>query len=132
MSFSKTQTDKRLPNNNGNKKWVDRFLDHIEKVGNKLPDPVTLFVIMSFLILAGSYLLSLLNVSATTPGTGEKIEVVNLLNREGIIQILTNMVSNFTEFPPFGLVIVIMLGVGLAESTGLITAFMKKTIIHNK
>ncbi len=127
--FTNTQKNQSQPNNSKQKKWVDRFLDSIEKAGNKLPDPVTLFVIMSFIILLGSYLLSLLNVSATTPGTGEKIEVVNLLNREGIIQILTNMVSNFTNFPPFGLVIVIMLGVGLAESTGLITAFMKKTVL---
>ncbi|WP_110929025.1 AbgT family transporter [Bacillus massiliglaciei] len=117
------------PNHPNGKKWTSRFLDAIEKAGNKLPDPVTLFVIMSLIILGASFILSSLGVSATEPGTGKKIEAVNLLNREGIIEILTNMVGNFTAFPPFGLVVVIMLGVGLAESTGLITAFMKKTVL---
>ncbi|OZI11066.1 aminobenzoyl-glutamate transporter [Bacillaceae bacterium SAS-127] len=111
------------------KKFSDRFLDIIERSGNKLPDPVTLFVIMSFIILIASYFLSKLGVSAVTPGSGEVIKVVNLLNREGLIQILTNMVGNFTSFPPLGLVIVIMLGVGLAESTGLISALMKRTVL---
>ncbi|WP_257125374.1 AbgT family transporter [Bhargavaea cecembensis] len=68
-------------------------------------------------------------MSATHPGTGETITVVNLLNGEGIVMMLTGLVSNFTGFPPLGLVLVVMLGVGLAESTGLITAFMKASIL---
>ena len=126
---SNTEPNRRPQDKNAKRKWTDRFLDGIERAGNKLPDPVTLFVIMSFIVLIGSYFLSLFNVSATAPGTEEKIEVVNLLDREGIVQILTNMVSNFTDFPPFGLVLVIMLGVGLAESTGLITTFMKVSVL---
>lgn len=117
------------PSPPGKTKLADRFLNVIERAGNKLPDPITLFVIMSAIILIASYLLSLIGVSATNPSSGETIEVVNLLNREGIIQILTNMVSNFTSFPPFGLVLVIMLGVGLAETTGLIQTVMKRTVL---
>lgn len=117
------------PANIGKKKLTDRFLDVIERAGNKLPDPVTLFVIMSLLTLGASFILSQLGVSAVKPGTQETIEVVNLLNREGIIKVLTSMVSNFIAFPPLGLVIVVMLGVGIAESSGLISALMKRTVL---
>lgn len=111
------------------RKMSDRFLDAIERAGNKLPDPVTLFVIMSGIILILSALLSLIGVSAKDPTSGDTIEVVNLLNREGVVQILTNMVGNFTSFAPLGLVVVTMLGVGVAEATGLIQIVMKKTVL---
>ncbi|MBO1911063.1 AbgT family transporter, partial [Microvirga sp. 3-52] len=104
--------------------------DLIEKYGNKLPDPVMLFVYIAGLILICSTIFSLLGVTAINPGNGEEIIVVNLLNGEGIIKILTNLVANFTSFPPLGLVLVVMLGVGLAESTGLIGAVMKTTILN--
>lgn len=111
------------------KKLTDRFLDSIERAGNKLPDPITLFVIMSGMILILSFLLAKIGVSATDPSSGEPIEVINLLNRAGIEQILTNMVSNFTSFAPLGLVLVTMLGVGVAEATGLIQLVMKKSVL---
>lgn len=111
------------------KKFTDRFLDSIEKAGNKLPDPVTLFVIMAALILLLSYILSLFNVSAVKPGTEETIAVVNLLNQEGLIRIILEMLTNFTSFPPLGMVVVSMLGIGLAEQTGLISALMKKSVL---
>lgn len=113
----------------GKKKLVDRFLDGIERAGNKLPDPVTLFVILAFFVLALSLVLSKLGVSAVKPGTEETIEVINLLNREGLIQIVTNMVSNFTGFAPLGIVVVTMIGIGVAENSGLISALMKKTVL---
>ncbi|MED3647683.1 AbgT family transporter [Halalkalibacterium halodurans] len=107
-----------------------RFLDIIEKYGNKLPDPIMLFVIMAVLILICSAIFSALGTSAVHPGTGEEIGVVNLLNGEGFILILTELVNNFTSFPPLGLVLVVMLGVGVAESTGLLSALMKTTILN--
>jgi aminobenzoyl-glutamate transport protein len=110
--------------------FFNKFLDSIEKYGNKLPDPVMLFVYIAGLILICSAIFSLLGVTAVNPGNGEKVAVVNLLNGDGIIKILTNLVSNFTSFPPLGLVLVVMLGVGLAESTGLIGAVMKTTILN--
>lgn len=110
-------------------KIIDRFLNHIERAGNKLPDPVTLFVIMAFIILILSFILSKLGVTAIKPGTDEEIAVVNLLNQEGIHRILTEMLTNFVNFPPLGLVIVSMLGIGLAEQSGLISAVMKKTVM---
>ncbi|MGE7918021.1 AbgT family transporter [Viridibacillus sp. NPDC093762] len=111
------------------KKIIERFLDGVEKAGNKLPDPVTLFVIMAFLILGMSWIMAKFNVSAVKPGTDERIAVINLLNQEGLIRILGEMQSNFTSFPPLGMVIVSMLGIGLAEQTGLIAALMKKSVM---
>ena len=111
------------------KKVVDKFLDGIERAGNKLPDPVTLFVILSIFILVLSFILSKLGVSAVKPGTNESIEVINLLNREGLILIVEKMVSNFTSFAPLGIVVVTMIGIGVAENSGLISAVMKKTVL---
>lgn len=110
--------------------FFNKFLDFIERYGNKLPDPVMLFVYIAGLILVSSTIFSLLGTTAVNPGNGETVAVVNLLNGEGFIKILTNLVTNFTSFPPLGLVLVVMLGVGVAESTGLIGTFMKVTILN--
>lgn len=107
-----------------------RFLNAVEKSGNKLPDPVILFVLFTFIILIASSIFSAMGTTAINPSTNEEIKVVNLLSAEGIRTILTSMVGNFTSFPPLGLVLVVMLGVGLAESTGLISTFMKTTILN--
>ncbi|MGM9921652.1 MAG: AbgT family transporter [Bhargavaea sp.] len=110
--------------------FFQRMLNGVEKAGNKLPDPVTLFAIFTVLILIASAIFAVLGTSAVHPGTGETIKVVNLLNAEGIRSIVTTLVPNFTGFPPLGMVLVVMLGVGLAESTGLVTSFMKTTILN--
>ncbi len=104
---------------------VLKILDQVEKQGNKLPQPVTLFVVLIGIVLLASVILSSLNVSATHPGTGNQIVAVNLLNGEGINKMLTQMVKVFTDFPPLGLVLVVMLGIGVAERSGLIAAALK-------
>ncbi|MBY0121692.1 AbgT family transporter [Bacillus sp. S/N-304-OC-R1] len=106
-----------------------RFLDWIEVNGNKLPDVLTLFVIFTVIILITSAIAGLSGWSAINPATKEKIDAVNLLNGDGIKRILSEMVKNFVNFPPLGIVLVVMLGVGLAESTGLISAFMRKVVL---
>lgn len=114
------------PNKKG---FFSKLLDRIETYGNKLPDPVTLFVIIAAVILVASSIASLLGVSAVHPSTKEVIEAKNLLNGEGLIMILTGMVNVFVDFPPLGVVLVAMIGVGLAESTGLISALMRRTML---
>jgi len=108
-----------------------RFLGWIEKWGNKLPDPVTLFVLFSILILIASAFGSLMGLQAVNPATGDKISVVNLLSGDGIRKILTEFVGVFSTFPPLGFVLVIMFGIGLAESTGLLSSLMKVTITRS-
>ncbi|USG68230.1 AbgT family transporter [Brevibacillus ruminantium] len=106
-----------------------RFLDRVEVLGNKLPDVVTLFLIIIAAILVMSSIAAALGWSTINPTNQERIVAINLLSGDGVIRILTEMVNNFTSFPPLGLVLSVMLGVGLAESTGLIGAAMKRTVL---
>ncbi|MGM9988739.1 MAG: AbgT family transporter [Bacillaceae bacterium] len=101
--------------------FVLRVLDKIERNGNKLPDPVTLFVILSALIMVVSFALAKMGVSIVDPvNDGQLLEVNNLLSKEGIAWIFESAVTNFTGFAPLGTVLVVMLGIGLAERSGLI------------
>jgi len=102
-----------------------RMLDKVERAGNKLPQPVTLFVILVFFVLIASWIFSMIGVSAVHPGSKEEIKAVNLLSGEGIQRIFVSMVKVFTDFPPLGLVLVVMIGIGVAERTGLIAASLK-------
>jgi aminobenzoyl-glutamate transport protein len=104
---------------------VPRALDYVERVGNKLPHPVTLFVILIGLVLVASWIMAALGVRAVHPGTQQTIEAVNLLSAAGLRRIFTEMVTVFAAFPPLGLVLVVMLGIGVAEHSGLIAAGLK-------
>ena len=106
-------------------KLILYFLNRVEKVGNRLPDPVTLFFLCAIGVLIFSWLFSMLELSAIHPADSRVIEVKNLLSLDGIQMILTKAVSNFTAFPPLGLVLVTMLGVGVAERSGYIQTGLK-------
>ncbi len=108
---------------------VDRFLSIIEKAGNALPHPATLFALLAFIVVLLSGLFSLTGFSALHPGTGETITPFNLLSVEGLHMILTKMVVNFTAFAPLGTVLVAMLGIGIAEGSGLIGAVMRALVM---
>ena len=105
-------------------------MNGIERVGNKLPHPITLFFILAVLVVVLSAVLSALGVSATgdlintSTNTMEEqtVTVVSLMTREGIVHMLTNAVTIFTSYAPLGMVLVAMLGVGIAESSGFIAA----------
>ncbi len=105
--------------------FLMRLLNRVEYVGNKLPQPVTLFVILILFILIVSWLAGVLNITATHPGTGEEIRAVNLLSSDQIRHIFVNMTTTFTDFPPLGMVLVVMLGIGVAERTGLIAVGLR-------
>lgn len=107
------------------------FLNGVEKVGNALPHPATLFGIFALLVLVFSLVFSLFNTSAVHPSTGEVYEAINLLSRDGLHMILTQMVTNFTSFAPLGIVIVAMLGIGLAENSGLITVVIRGLVLYS-
>lgn len=113
------------------KKPIAIFLNGVEKVGNALPHPATLFGIFALLILVLSAVFAALGSSAEHPGTGELFKAVNLLSRDGIHMILTLMVKNFTNFAPLGIVIVAMLGIGLAEDSGLISVLIRSLVLYS-
>ncbi|MFO7658461.1 MAG: AbgT family transporter [Bacteroidales bacterium] len=107
----------------------NRMLGMIEKVGNALPHPATLFAIFALLVLLLSGVASLFHIQSINPATGEIIEPVNLLTIEGIHLIITNMVVNFTGFAPLGVVLVAMLGIGIAERSGFIGTLLRLLIL---
>lgn len=111
------------------KGFFQRFLDIVEKVGNKLPDPFILFVILAVAMIIVSWIFSLFNASVVHPGTGEELDINNLISGEGLQFILTSMLDNFTGFAPLGLVLSMMLGIGLAEKVGLLDYAIRKTVL---
>lgn len=108
---------------------LDRLLKYVERAGNALPHPVTLFVLLAAVVLLLSAAGSALGLSVVHPGTGRTITVVNLLSVEGLHRILTGTVSNFTGFAPLGTVLVAMIGIGIAEYSGLIGALMRLLVL---
>lgn len=104
---------------------LDRALASIERVGNKLPDPAILFLVLMIAVWVISAILAPVNFDTTHPATGETLRVVNMLSGESIANFLSNMVSVFVNFPPLGVVLVAMLGVGVAERSGYINAALK-------
>lgn len=117
---------------------MQRFLRGVEWLGNLLPHPAILFVWMSVILLVASAILSMMGVSVVDPrpegakGRGEDgmIYVVNLLNGDGLAKIVENLVSNFTGFIPLGTVLVALLGVGIAERSGMISAALRGLVMN--
>ena len=105
------------------RRFLFRILDGIEWLGNKLPSPLLLFAILAFIVVIISGIFA--GVSVTNPTTGEAVEVKNLFSLSGLDYIFNRAVDNFIGFPPLGAVLVTMLGIGLAEQTGLINASLK-------
>ena len=113
-----------------------RILGGIERAGNRLPHPITLFALFTLGIILVSALCALLGVSATGELINSKtleletqtVTAVSLLSKEGGVYMLTSMVSNFTSFAPLGVVLVTMLGIGCAEGSGYLSALLKKMV----
>lgn len=104
---------------------VDRFLTIVERSGNALPHPATLFAIFAALAAATSWLLSRLGVSAVHPRDGSTVDVVNLISADGLHWILEHAITNYTGFAPLGTVMVALLGIGVADKSGLIGAVLR-------
>ncbi len=103
-----------------------RFLSWVERAGNRLPDPVTLFAGGAILVLAASALAASLGWTEPHPTKpGVEIEAKSLLTSDGLRWVFTHMVENFTSFHPLGVVLVAMLGIGIAERSGLIAVLLR-------
>lgn len=106
-----------------------RALDFVEKIGNLLPHPTSLFALFALSVIIFSGIMAAFEFSAIHPGTGETIKAVSLLNGDGLRRIMTDMVKNFTGFAPLGTVLVALLGIGVAEGTGLIGAAIRLLVL---
>lgn len=118
------------------KSWVLRCLDKIEVVGNRLPHPLTIFFYLSVIVVLVSGLGALMGWSASgdvynsASGMVEEttVSVVSLFSFSGLRYMLTSAVSNFTGYAPLGFTIVIMLGIGVAESSGWLNGLIRKVV----
>ena len=110
-----------------------RILSLIEKSGNKLPDPSFLFMLGTLIVFLLSAIVSNIEYSIIDP-SGKNIIAKNLLSSDGIWWFLSTMIQNFVLFPPLGIVLVGMFGIGLAEKTGFLPALLDFTItkIHRR
>ena len=111
------------------KSRLDRMLAAIERGGNALPHPATLFALLALIVIVASWLASQAGLEVKHPTTGETVGAVNLLSLEGLHRILANLVTNFTGFAPLGTVLVALIGIGVAEHSGLIAASLRKLVL---
>lgn len=113
------------------KGFFQRFLNVIERVGAKLPDPFILFIWLAIFVIVLSAIFNYFNASVEHPSSGEVLEIKSLISGEGLQFILSSMLTNFTGFAPLGLVLAMMLGIGLAEKVGLLDVAIRRTILKS-
>lgn len=117
--------------NESNKSTNKGFFGIVERVGNRLPHPVVLFVLLALGIIVISEIVARLGITVNyidAAGENVVVEAVSLMTGDGIAYIFNSAVTNFTGFAPLGTVLVAMLGVGVAEWTGLIGTSLKRLL----
>ncbi len=108
-----------------------KLLNYTEKAGNTLPHPATLFGLFAIAALLFSAFGSYMEWQVIHPGTKEIVKPINLLSHDGIHRVILEMVTNFTNFAPLGIVLVAMLGIGIAEQSGLINAVIRLLVLNS-
>jgi len=104
---------------------LTRALNAVERIGNKLPDPALLFMSLMLIVFVASWLLSGISFEVIDPRSKAPLQVVNLLSGAALTGFMSNMVNVFVTFPPLGVVLVSMLGLGIAEHVGFINAVLR-------
>ncbi|REL30101.1 AbgT family transporter [Thalassotalea euphylliae] len=104
---------------------VQRLLNKVEIWGNKLPDPAALFIALMVIVWLLSWALSGVDFSAVDPRTGQALVINNQLSGDAMTTFFSKMVTNFSHFHPVGVVLVAILGIGVAEFSGFINAGLR-------
>ena len=107
---------------------MGRILDAVERAGNRLPDPALLFFALLLAVWALSALLSQLDYDHVDPRSGNPVEVRNLLTGDALTSFFAGMVKTFVGFHPLGVVLLAMLGIGVADHTGFIKAGLRRLL----
>jgi aminobenzoyl-glutamate transport protein len=115
---------------------LEKILDTVERVGNKVPHPAVIFVWLILAVIVFSHVFYLMGASATyesiNPDTHQPEQVTtaakSLLTGEGIRFMYADLIRNFMGFTAIGVIIVAMLGVGVAETAGLVKALIRKLV----
>lgn len=105
---------------------TDRFLTGVERVGNKLPDPFMLFLILFAITAVVTSAMALGNVTVEVPGAEEATVIRGLFTAEGMTWLTENIGANYLGFPPLATVLPILLAVGVAEKSGLLSALIRR------
>ena len=104
---------------------VVRLLDRVEALGNRLPDPAVLFLALLIAVWVLSAALAQFSYSHVDPRTGAPLEIQNLATASQLAHFLSQMVPTFVGFHPLGVVLIAMLGIGVADHTGFIRTGLK-------
>lgn len=123
-----TTSEQKLENRHDAPPKPKGFLGFVERVGNLLPDPFWLFVILAGLVAISSWVGSKVDMTATNPQDNSPVAVTNLLTKDGVSRMLTEAVNNFVSFPPLGVILTVMLGVAVAEHSGFISALIRAMV----
>lgn len=107
---------------------INRFLNIVEKVGNRLPDPSILFFLMCLGLAVLTWIISFFSITVKHPGSGDTIAIKSILSSDGLSMILNDAIKNFSEFPALGLVLAVMLGIGVSEKTGYFDKLMIQVV----
>ncbi|MCY4043954.1 MAG: AbgT family transporter, partial [Cellvibrionales bacterium] len=104
------------------------ILHRIEHLGNKIPNPSLLFLCLCVFIIIISALSDALGIKGFNPVSQETLHAKSLLSAEGLRFMMTSMVTNFTQFAPVGTVLIAMLGLGIAEKSGLLDYWLTRIV----
>ncbi|MDF2810176.1 MAG: p-aminobenzoyl-glutamate transporter [Microvirga sp.] len=116
---------------------MQRFLDTVEKVGNMVPHPVVIFLILIGIVIVLSAVLSLFGAAVSFERINAEThqvetattEIRSLLNTDGIRFMYSSLVPNFMSFTAVGLMIGAMIGAGVAEESGLVNSLIRKLVL---
>ncbi|WP_372341167.1 AbgT family transporter [Streptomyces sp. CC224E] len=108
--------------------FIDKAMSGIERVGNKLPHPVLLFLGLFVLVGAASTALAATGAKVRIPGEDKTVAVQGVFTGDGAVWLLENFIPNFTGFPSLGTVLLMMAAVGVAERTGLLETAVRASI----
>ena len=128
-----------------NSSSMDRFLNLIETVGNKLPHPTIMFMVLVCTLIGLTAIFSAMGIAVETPSG--KFSINNLIGQAPVLiqdprtgkvvaefangwqYLMDTLTPNFIQFAPFGLVMVIMIAIGVSEHSGLIAAAVRKMVL---
>ncbi|OUT19140.1 AbgT family transporter [Campylobacter concisus] len=120
-----------------NKKNNSSILSFIENFGNKLPNPTMLFIYLSIITIIISFVLEKMGVGVSYQAIKDgqisqlNANVINLLSADSLRSFVSSVLKNFTNFYPLGVVFAIILGIGIADKSGLLSALMTKIALKS-
>ncbi|GHJ35676.1 AbgT family transporter [Streptomyces sp. TS71-3] len=107
---------------------LGRFFAVVERAGGRIPHPFLLFLYLLILLAVVSAVLAALGATARIPGEARPLPVESVLSLAGVQHLLATFVTNFIGYPPLGVVLAVLLGVGVAERSGFLTAVVSAVL----